>query len=214
MRSGRVKSWFFTRPLFIWLLLWAAGGQAVWGPRPAAALTMTSEIGPHLFTSTVSWQATRRIYVVAHMTLPADVERVWAVLTDYDNLAKFMPHLQKSEVLLREPERLMLRQEGSVGFPLARFKAAATMEVREDPPLMINFRATEGDYQIYEGRWRLQPTPEGTDLFYEAVIEPSFWVPKWMLTALERKILRATFEAVLSRSSGPKGLRLARAPKS
>ncbi len=176
------------------------------GLRPAlaaAVTTVSSEIGSQLFTSTISWPAARRIYVVAHMTLPTDVERVWAVLTDYDNLAEFMPHLDKSEVLEREEDRLTLRQEGSVWFPMKRLRSVATMEVRESPPQAINFRATEGDYVIYQGRWRLEPRPEGTDLFYEAVIEPSFWVPRWMLGALERKILKGTFEAVLVRSSEP-----------
>lgn len=187
------------KKLFICLLAVVLAGQAVLGT--AAAVTMTSEIGRHLFTSTVSWQAAKRVYVVAHMTLPADVEKVWAVLTDYENLADYMPHLDKSEVIHRGGDRLTLRQEGSFWLPLMRLKSAATMEVREDPPLVIAFRATEGDYEVYEGRWRLHPTPEGTDLFYEAVIQPRFRVPRCVLSAVERKILKGTFEAVMSRSS-------------
>lgn len=200
MPSGRAKVGSFARPLFVCLAT-ALACQAAVGPGWASAVTISSEIGPHLFTSTIDWQATRRIYVVAHMTLPTDVERIWAVLTDYDNLEEFMPHLEKSEVLSRSSDRLMLRQEGSVWFPMRKFRTAATLEVRESPPQVIAFKATEGDYAVYEGKWRLEPRPEGTDLFYEAVIEPSFWVPQWMMAALERKILKGTFEAVLSRAS-------------
>lgn len=208
MPGGRVKVSSFTRPLFVCLAI-ALACPAVASPGMAAAVTISSEIGSHLFTSTINWQATRRIYVVAHMTLPADVERIWEVLTDYDNLEEFMPHLEKSEVLYRNSGRLMLRQEGSVWFPMRKLRTAATMEVRESPPELISFKATEGDYVVYEGEWRLEPRPEGTDLFYEAVIEPSFWVPRWMLSALERKILKGTFEAVLSRASDLKQARLA-----
>ena len=213
--SERVKGNSSTRSLFIcFVLVVALVLQTVVRPEPAVAVTMTSEIGPHLFTSTMSWQAAQRVYVVAHMTVPADVERVWAVLTDYENLEDYMPHLDKSEVLQRDTDRLTLHQEGSFWLPLIRLKSATTMEVREDPPLVIAFRATEGDYEVYEGTWRLQPTPEGTDLFYEAVIEPRFHVPRCVLSAVERKILKGTFEAVLSRSSELKQLRLAQNQKS
>lgn len=213
MKSGRAKGVSLARSLFIWFLSAALVFLPVFGPSPAAATTISSEIGSCLFTSTVSWQATRRVYVVAHMTLPADVERVWAVLTDYDNLAEYMPHLDKSEVLERGGGRLKLRQEGSFWLPLVRLKSEAIMEVRESPPQVINFKATEGDYEVYEGRWRLQPTPEGTDLFYEAVIEPRFRVPRCVLTALERKILKGTFEAVMVRSSEPGEIILAKKQK-
>lgn len=213
MKSGRAKGISSARPLFVWSLSAALALTPVFRPSPAAATTVSSEIGACLFTSTVSWQAARRVYVVAHMTLPADVERVWAVLTDYDNLAEYMPHLDKSEVLERDSGRLKLRQAGSLWFPLVRLKSEAVMEVRESPPQMINFKATEGDYEIYEGRWRLQPTPEGTDLFYEAVIEPRFRVPRFLLSAMERKIMKGTFEAVLVRSSEPGEIILAKKQK-
>ena len=213
MRSERAKGISSARSLFIWFLLVALAVPSVFRPVPAIAMTVSSEIGACLFTSTVSWQATRRVYVVAHMTLPADVERVWAVLTDYDNLAEYMPHLDKSEVLERDGARLMLRQEGSMWLPLVRLRSEAVMEVQESPPQVIAFKATEGDYKVYEGQWRLQPSAQGTDLFYEAVIEPRFRVPRCVLSAMERKILKGTFEAVLVRSSEPGEIILAKKQK-
>lgn len=193
MKSERVKRMAsLMRSLFVFLIL---------VPTTAAALTTTSEIGSSLFTSSVSFPVARQAHVVAHMTVPADVESVWAVLTDYNNLADYMPHLDKSEVVGRTAKGITVKQEGSVWFPMKKLKSSATMEIRESPPKMISFKATEGDYAIYEGRWRLQPGPEGTDLIYEAVIEPNFWVPQFMLGALEKKILKATFEAVLEESS-------------
>lgn len=205
MESERVKRGIpSARSLFAFLLLVAL-------PVTAFAVTTRSEIGAHLFTSTVSFPAARRAYVVAHMTVPADVESVWWVLTDYNNLADYMPHLDKSEVVQRHSAgRVTLRQEGSVWFPLRKLRSRATMEVRESPPQMLSFRATEGDYAVYEGNWRLQATPEGTDLIYEAVIEPRFWVPQCVLGALEKKILKGTFEAVLEQTSRSKPVTLAK----
>ena len=207
MKSERVKRRIpSARSLFAFIILTVL-------PVTAFAVTTSSEIGSSLFTSTISFPAARRAYVVAHMTVPADVERVWSVLTDYDNLADYMPHLDKSEVIQRRPDRVTLRQEGSVWFPMKKLKSSATMEVRESPPQQISFKATAGDYAVYEGHWRLQPRPEGTDLIYEAVIEPHFWVPQCVLGALEKKILKGTFEAVLEQTSGPKKIRVAKTPK-
>ncbi len=205
MKSERVMRKIpFMRSLFLILLF----------PALAFAITTTSEIGTCLFTSTVSFPETRRAYVVAHMTVPADVESVWSVLTDYNNLADYMPHLDKSEVIGRHSGRVTVKQEGSVWFPMKKLKSSATMEIRESPPRMISFKATEGDYAIYEGNWRLQATPKGTDVIYEAVIQPNFWVPQFMMGALEKKILKATFEAVLEESNArPEKLRLARTSK-
>lgn len=207
MKSERVKRRIpSARSLFAFLLLAAL-------PVTASAVTTSSEIGSRLFTSTISFPSARRVYVVAHMTVPADVENVWSVLTDYENLADYMPHLDKSEVIQRRPGQVTLRQEGSVWFPMKKMKSRATMEVRESPPRQISFKATEGDYAIYEGHWRLQPRPEGTDLIYEALIEPNFWVPQCLLGALEKKILKATFEAVLEQSSRPQKIRIAKSRK-
>ena len=204
MESERVKRRIpSARSLFAFIIL-------VVLPVTAYAVTTSTEIGATLFTSTVSFPAARRAYVIAHMTVPADVEKVWAVLTDYDNLADYMPHLDKSEVLHRQDGRVTVRQEGSVWFPLRKLRSSATMEVQESPPRQISFKATAGDYAVYEGHWRLQPSPEGTDLIYEAVIEPHFWVPQCVLGALEKKILKGTFEAVMEQTALSKRVTIAK----
>lgn len=75
-------------------------------------------------------------------------------------------------------------------------RVRVTFRVKEIPPEKITFQAIEGDFVLHEGHWRLQSVPQGTRLSYKTSIEPEFWVPRWVLSFLERQILTATFRAI------------------
>ena len=140
--------------------------------------------------------------MAAQMTIPASPDQVWAVLTDYDHLEEFIPYLLDSQVVRKERDRLILRQEGGFWLPFYRLKTQVIFEVKERPPQMIYFRAVEGDFRLYEGSWHLERMGKETWLSYEATIEPDFWVPRWVLGELERQVLKGTFRAILQRTGG------------
>ncbi|MBI3332832.1 MAG: SRPBCC family protein [Candidatus Omnitrophica bacterium] len=164
-----------------------------------AAETRSTDLGAHPLTYTIDWLSATKAHVTARLVIPSDADRVWAVLTDYDHLAEFVPYLSDSRLTRREANPLILHQEGGLWFPFYQLRSRVDFEVREEPREAILFKAVGGDFRVYEGSWRLSKVAEGTGLAYEATIEPDFWVPRWLLWDLERQILKGTFRAILRR---------------
>eukprot|EP00614_Pseudopedinella_elastica_P035584 CAMPEP_0172625246 /NCGR_PEP_ID=MMETSP1068-20121228/142504_1 /TAXON_ID=35684 /ORGANISM="Pseudopedinella elastica, Strain CCMP716" /LENGTH=330 /DNA_ID=CAMNT_0013434477 /DNA_START=256 /DNA_END=1248 /DNA_ORIENTATION=+ len=74
----------------------------------------------------------RRIFCA--IDIYASVEDVWGILTDYDNLQKYIPSLVKNEVLKRESDGVRLKQVGAAELlPGLSFKARCTLDVKEWP---------------------------------------------------------------------------------
>ena len=185
------------RAFYFWILLFVVGTAI-----PLfAAERYTTELGTHALTYTIDWKKPRQAHVMAQMVLPAEGTKIWAILTDYDHLEKFIPYMEESQVLQRDSRHLLLRQRGNFWRPFYRLKTKAVLWVKEEPPRSISFRAVEGDFLVYEGSWRLESVKEGTRLTYEATIEPNFWVPGWVLLELERQVLKGTFRAILRRAT-------------
>ena len=112
---------------------------------------------------------------------PARVEAhhhyVWAVLTDYSNLPRFVPGMQTSEIVSKPGEPLLLRQTGQSGFALFNVPVDVTVRIDEVPLEAVRFRAVAGNVSSKFGEWRLEQEGEATLLRYRASITPAFWVP-------------------------------------
>lgn len=166
---------------------------------PLALETHVTEIGRFPLIYTLEWITPRRAHVLASITIPASKERVWSICTDYDHLSEFIPNVAFSRVIKREGHLIFLRQEGGIQFPFYRRALTVTFRVKEIPAQKVYFESTEGDFVIYQGHWRLEAHQGGTLIFYEATIEPNFWMPKWVMNELERQTLKNTFRAIIRR---------------
>jgi uncharacterized membrane protein len=70
----------------------------------------------HAHAAEVSIHAARSgntLEVQASAEFEGSLSRAWRVLTDYDHLPRFMPHLEVSRVLSRERGRLLVEQRGA-----------------------------------------------------------------------------------------------------
>ena len=56
-------------------------------------------------------QGTRRLAAELKSSLP--VQLLWDVLTDYENLSRFIPNLSTSELIQRQGQTVRLQQVGS-----------------------------------------------------------------------------------------------------
>ncbi len=127
--------------------------------------------------------------ILAFTDIPATADQVWQVLTDYDNLASFIPNLSCSK-RLRHPEGgIRLEQMGSQCFLNIKFCARVVLDMVEAFPRELRFSMVEGDFRQFEGKWTLEPVAEAQDnrvrLGYDLMIRP----PRAMPVALiERHI--------------------------
>jgi ribosome-associated toxin RatA of RatAB toxin-antitoxin module len=138
----------------------------------------------------------RRLAVQLRIGL--DPESIWAVLTDYDNLSRFIPNLQSSRQLWRRGEVVGLEQEGAQTFMGLRFKARVQLELTEHRAQQrLSFVMTKGDFRRFEGAWQIGgASTETTTLFYELPVQGCVGMPIGLIEQRLREDLAANLRAV------------------
>jgi hypothetical protein len=95
-------------------------------------------------------QGIRRLAV--QLRLKLDPLFLWDVLTDYENLSRFIPNLTSSSLLWRQGNRVGLEQVGTQQFCGLRFSARVKLELTElKDQGRLSFRMLEGDFRCFEG---------------------------------------------------------------
>ncbi|XGB41283.1 MAG: SRPBCC family protein [Nodosilinea sp. LVE1205-7] len=117
--------------------------------------------------------------IVASTEIAASPNQVWQVLTDYDNLASFIPNLSLSQRLRHPQGGIRLEQIGSQCFLSLRFCARVVIDMVEEFPHRLKFTLVEGDFRQFQGEWQLQPVSTGltTCLIYDLMICPAWGMP-------------------------------------
>jgi uncharacterized protein YndB with AHSA1/START domain len=83
--------------------------------------------------------------VVVEMTVDATPEQVFAVLTDYDHMARFVSNVEASRIVGRVGERLTVEQRSRLAFGPFSFDFVNVREVTPVPPREIRTHVVEGD---------------------------------------------------------------------
>lgn len=97
---------------------------------------------------------------------------LWAVLTDYDQLHRFIPNLASSRQLWRQGDRVAVEQVGTQQFCGLRFSARVELELCEDPGQgTLSFRMREGDFRCFEGAWRVGTDATSSWLLYDLTVQ-------------------------------------------
>lgn len=95
-------------------------------------------------------------YVVRTLvTAPRDV--VWAVLTNYDQFAKFLPNVVSSQILETQGNRKVVEQIDVRQVFVVKTRSRVRTENIETPKQRIDFRLLEGDLKAMRGSWQLEP---------------------------------------------------------
>ena len=131
---------------------------------------------------TVTVTEERGVYsVTARFVVPQSPPVVLAVLTDYEQIPRFMPGIRTSVVLERVPGRVVVEQEAVSGVMTFSKRVHLVLEITERADALV-FRDRCGrSFTRYEGRWRTAERDGATEVVYELVAQPSFGVPEFVL---------------------------------
>jgi len=149
----------------------------------------------------------RRIW--AAISIPCSVEQVWQVLTDYDNLADFIPNLTTSRRLESSEPGTLLEQVGSQCFLNIQFCARVVLNMVEQFPHQIGFTMVEGDFKSFEGAWKLESDEASlsvTHLVYEVTICPPRAIPAMLIERHLRRDLAQNLQAIRQQAIAMAGL--------
>ena len=151
-----------------------------------AAVDAADEL-PHQTTVTVVRNGSV-FEIDARSHIAADREIAWAVLTNYDGYADFVPGMTSSQRVGEHP--LRIEQHGEFGILFLIKHIYSTLDVREDPPSAIRFHAVEGNLRRLETQVNIVQDGDAIVLIYRSTIEPDFWVPPLIGSSILRAGIR------------------------
>lgn len=143
------------------------------------------------------------VSVDARARVDAPVELVWAVLTDYDRIAEFIPNFDVSRVLSRDGTRVTVHQRGVASFLFLRFPIDVIVESTEQYPRRISVRQRSGNLARLTGQYDIEVEPARgaarpiVSLRWHGVIEPAQYLPPLLGHALIAHNIERQFRALV-----------------
>lgn len=154
-------------------------------PPPGAQLTASVAPGlaPHISVREEAgvYSVTARFHVEQPPVLAL------AVLSDYEQIPRFMPDVSRSVVLEQTPGRLLVEQEAVSRFLMFSKKVHLVLEVVEEADALRFIDRCGKSFTSYEGSWRATRTNGTTVLTYELTATPAFEVPEFILKRLLKR---------------------------
>lgn len=134
--------------------------------------------------------------VESKLLVAVDQRVAWQVLTDYDNLASFVPGMRLSRIVSAPGEPLLLEQKGESGFLLFRVPIEVVSRVEETPRSSIRFQSVGGNLTNQKGEWALARHDHATRVSYRASFTPGFTPPPLIGPAIIGRDVRIMIESV------------------
>ena len=137
------------------------------------------------------------ITVKASALMQVDARIAWEVLSDYDNLARFIPDMKSSRAVSRDGNRILVEQKGEFGFFFYRQPVDVILEVVEEPRRRIDARRISGNIRDLETHYDLKASDAGVELDYAGRFIPDFSVPPLFGMPMVRRIVERRFRAMV-----------------
>jgi carbon monoxide dehydrogenase subunit G len=145
--------------------------------------------------------------VTATFTVDQPASVAVAVLTDYDNISRFMPDVHTSNVLERSGGRAIVEQEASSRLLMFSKRVHLVLEASEEPGT-IRFRDTCGrSFARYEGAWKVTQRGNRAAISYELTAKPTFDVPEFVLKRLLKRNAQQMIERLQEEMAARASLR-------
>jgi carbon monoxide dehydrogenase subunit G len=154
----------------LFVLLQTSGAVA---EPPPASLTVSEEKG--IYT------------VVARFLVDRPPSVALSVLTDYEQIPRFMPDVRTSIVRERGTGWAVVEQEAVSALLMFSKHIHLVLDIVEQPDALLFRDRCARSFVRYEGAWRLSDDDGHTAITYELTADPSFDVPEWMLKRLLRR---------------------------
>jgi carbon monoxide dehydrogenase subunit G len=155
------------------------------GMIPVAHLNATDDPGS---PPAVTVREERGVYsVAARFQVPQTPALALAVLTDYEQIPRFMPGVETSIVLERRSGLVVVEQEAVSHLMMFSKRVHLVLEITEGADT-LRFRDRSGrSFARYEGSWQLCEEDGQTVILYDLTAQPSFDVPQFLLRRLLKR---------------------------
>jgi ribosome-associated toxin RatA of RatAB toxin-antitoxin module len=141
----------------------------------------------------------RAVRVQAQAILHAPREVIWQTLTDYENLPRFIPGMEKSQVLRRDGNAALVEQVGRTSFLFFTYPLHLVVRAEEDHPRTLRIRLVSGTLKQLESIYRIESL-EGDERFrlrWTAMMEADAPVPLFVMVRLVRMDAQEQFDGIV-----------------
>jgi len=124
----------------------------------------------------------------------ASVDKVHAIITDYNNLTQLNPLIKKSRVLPHDVAgvtRVELVTEGCMFFFCKKIIRVEDAQIKDDLSIETQFVPELSDFKSGQTRWTFTSVEQHTLVNYQASMIPDFWLPPFMGPYMLKKQLRS-----------------------
>jgi carbon monoxide dehydrogenase subunit G len=107
------------------------------------------------------------------MFAPVAPAVAWNVLTDFENMQKWVPNVRESKVAARDGNTVTVEQKGVARFGLLSFPYESARRMQLDPQTSIQSTQVSGSMRRLVSLMKVSPEGTGTRLDYKLEIEPA-----------------------------------------
>ena len=195
----------------------ANGGRRLTAAATLAVLLQASGAVAEQSPANVTVHDEKGVYtVVARFLVDQPPSVVLTVLTNYEQIPRFMPDVRTSTVRERGSGWAVVEQEAVSAFMMFSKRVHLVLEIEEQPDALIFRDRCARSFVRYDGAWRVSRHDGRTAITYELTAEPSFDVPGWMLKRLLRRdsaqMIERLRQEIAARATPSIGLVPSRAP--
>ncbi len=139
------------------------------------------------------------IRIELEVTTPVPPTIAWRVLTDFDNMPRFVPNLESSRVVASQGNVLKIEQRGTAHFGPISQHFESVREVVLQPQREVAVRQLSGTARRMESRMRLSTGVDGNArIEYRAEIVPDGPIPPLFGPAFLRHEIAEQFSAMIN----------------
>ncbi len=139
----------------------------------------------------------------ARVLVDASTDKVWAVLTDYANLSKFIPNMASSKILESRDNRRVIEQVDSRQVFVVTITSRTKLAIQETDRKQIDFRLIDGDLSQMEGYWKIEPVSSAPSsaanqilITYTVSAQPTDSTPVDAFYSIFKEALGDTLQAI------------------
>jgi hypothetical protein len=150
----------------------------------------------------VAWVAVMRrgevFGIDAVIKSPVTLQEAWAVLTDFDAMAAFIPNLESSRVLSRTGDVLRVEQRGALKWGPVSQDYATVREVQLAPMETIRSTSVAGATPREQSLTRFREIAGGTEIWHRAELAFTSWMPDYVAERFLRDVMQQRYEAIVA----------------
>lgn len=152
--------------------------------------------------ATATWVAVMRrgpvFGIDAVFKAPVTLREAWAVLTDFDGMAAFVPNLESSQVVSTSGEVLRVEQRGALKWGPVSQPYVTIREVRLSPMETIVSTSVAGATPREQSTTRFKEVKGGTEIWHRAELAFKTWMPDYVAERFLRDVMQARYEAIVA----------------